>query len=89
MGVWVVLQFWEWKLLFPWHLDSPGKELKEPGVFVVMWKDQKFFAFPPQLLADLLLLWFVVVAAECPTLVQMRLVCPLFPWESVFSGTAV
>lgn len=33
MGVWVVLQFWEWKLLFPWHLDSPGKELKEPGVF--------------------------------------------------------
>lgn len=51
MGVWVVLQFWEWELLFSWHLDSHGKE---PGVFVVRWRDQKFFAFPPQLLADLL-----------------------------------
>lgn len=69
MGVWVVLQFWEWELLFPWPLDSPGKELQEPGVFVVRWGDQKFFAFPlpPQTLAD------VLFSAEHPTLVQMRL----------------
>lgn len=60
-------------MLFPQHLDSPGKELQEPGLFGVRWRHQKFFAFPPQLLADLLLSWFLVVAAECPALVQMRL----------------
>lgn len=69
----MVLQGWEWELPFPWHLDSPGEELQEPGLFVVRWRDQKFFAVPPQLLADLLSSWFVVVFAECPTLVQMRL----------------
>lgn len=34
--------------------------------------DQKFFAFPPQLPADLQLSWVLVVAAECPALGQMR-----------------
>lgn len=33
-------------LLLPQHLDSPGKELQEPGGFVENCRDQKFFAFP-------------------------------------------